>query len=52
MKIKNNIFLTIISACLTLASCSGDTEDLVNDILDCNGMEISHKILGRLHLLI
>ena len=47
MKMKNNIFLAIISACLILASCSSDTEDpvVVPGAVDCNGIEEGTSML-------
>ena len=38
---KNNIFLTAISACIILASCGGDNEEpvIVPGVVDCNGIE-------------
>ena len=44
---KTNIYLAMLSACLILASCSGDSEDpvITPGNLDCNGVEDGTSIL-------
>ena len=44
---KTNIYLTALSFCLILASCSGDSDDpvVVPGALDCNGIEDGTSML-------